>query len=298
MTAYGCYLPVHAEEAPDVREVAAVARDAEQAGLRHVWAADHLTWNRQMLAPLPTLAHVAGGTERIGLGIGVYLLPLRHPALAAKDLATLDHLSGGRLELGVGVGGENPDEYRAAGIPPGRAGRRLDDALDVVTALWEGRPTPPTETFGELPESPIGPRPARPVPLWVGGRSEAAITRAARWGHGWLAMWVSPERVAQEAQHRLHGLRIGLNVFTRVERSRAAADQVLERQVASAYRMPYDKVRRYALAGTPTEVAERIAAYVAAGVTDVVFNFAGADEREQLRRICDDVLPEVGGSVA
>lgn len=294
MTRFGCYLPAHGVATPSMSAVLDVARAAERAGFAHVWTGDHLTWNREMFAPVPMLAQVAMVTQRIALGIGVYLLPLRNPVLAAKELATLDRLSDGRLLLGVGIAGENPDEYAAAGLPATGLGRRLEDALDVVEAAWGGQPLPATKTFGILPDAPIAPCPAGHVPLWVGGRSSAAVDRAVRRGDGWFAMWVSPARVRSErARMTAPGFRVAINAFTCVADDDESATRALRAQIESAYRMPYNTVSNYTLAGGPHVVAGRIQEYVDAGVTNIVFNIAGEDVEEQIERLATQVVPLV-----
>ena len=98
-------------------QVMAVARRVEASGFDSIWVGDHISFYVPILESLTLLSFVAGVTERVRLGSGVYLLPLRHPTITAKVAATLDVLSGGRLDLGVGVGGEFPPEFEASGVP-------------------------------------------------------------------------------------------------------------------------------------------------------------------------------------
>jgi alkanesulfonate monooxygenase SsuD/methylene tetrahydromethanopterin reductase-like flavin-dependent oxidoreductase (luciferase family) len=109
-------------------------------------------------------------------------LPLRHAPSVAKETASLDHLSGGRLVLGVGVG-THPGEYAAAGLSFSTRGRRLDEGIDTLRRAWT---VSPTERYGQLPA-------AGPIPVWVGGSSEAALRRAARQGDGWIPLFVPPD---------------------------------------------------------------------------------------------------------
>jgi alkanesulfonate monooxygenase SsuD/methylene tetrahydromethanopterin reductase-like flavin-dependent oxidoreductase (luciferase family) len=88
-----------------------LARSVEAAGFDSIWVGDHVSFYVPILESLTLLSFVAGVTERVRLGTGVYLLPLRHPTTTAKVSATLDVLSAGRLTLGVGVGGEFPPEF-------------------------------------------------------------------------------------------------------------------------------------------------------------------------------------------
>lgn len=142
----------------------------------------------QWLEPLTVLSVVSGITERVRLGTSVLLAALRRPAVLAKTLATLDVLSNGRVDLGVGVGWQR-EEYETAGLPFEGRGARLDQALAVCQTLWAKGPA--TFDDGDLAFESIhcAPRPIQPggVPVWVGGRSNAAvIARIARFGVGWI----------------------------------------------------------------------------------------------------------------
>src|SRR4029450_4569489 len=134
-------------------------------------------------------------TRRIKLGIAVYLLALRAPAVAAKMTATLDVLSGGRLVFGVGVGGENPKEFELCGVPHQERGARVTEGIDVVRTLWRDTPATLNRRFTRFTALSIDPKPVQqPPPIWIGGRSAAALTRAGRQGDGWVSYVVQPER--------------------------------------------------------------------------------------------------------
>jgi len=169
----------------------ACARAAEAAGLDDVWVQDHVAIppddaegsNGRYLDPLTALAWLAGGTQRIGLGTGVLILPYRPALPTAKAVATVQELSGGRLKLGVGIGWMKP-EFRALGVPRSERGRRSDAVLDLLQ-----------RSFGAADDVVVEhdqpflfrPNPARP-PIYVGGDGPAAWDRAARFGDGWFPM--------------------------------------------------------------------------------------------------------------
>ena len=192
-------------------EVAALrdyATAVEELGFEHLTVFDHLvgtdpakssgvrmryTHKSVWHEPLVTLGWIAAMTRRIQLVTGVLVAPLRQPVLLAEQVAQLDVLSGGRVTLGVGVG-VNPIEYRAAGVDFARRGEVLDEQLELLRALWT-KPTV-TATFhgGELVASGLNPLPVqRPVPVFVGGRSERALRRAARLAQGHLLMTLDPD---------------------------------------------------------------------------------------------------------
>lgn len=167
--------------------IAAAARAAEKAGIDDLWVADHLALapedaegsDGRYLEPLATLAFLAGITERVGLGVGVLIVPYRPALLAAKWIASIQELSGGRLILGVGVGWMDR-EFRALGVDPRRRGATTDATLDFLHRCFE---RDEVEANGQT--FLFRPRPPRP-PIIVGGAPPHAISRAVRFGDGWM----------------------------------------------------------------------------------------------------------------
>jgi len=133
--------------------------------------------------------------------VGLYLLPLRHPVPVARQLATIAQLAPGRLTLGVGLGGEDPHEIEICGVDPRTRGRRMDECLQVLRSLADGTPVTFDGEFFALDDALIVPAPSPSIPLIVGGRSDAAVRRAARFGDGWLGIWASPRRYAAVRDH-------------------------------------------------------------------------------------------------
>jgi len=152
--------------------------------------------------PLDTLAYLAGVTSTLGLATGVLVLPAHHPAVLAKRLATLDRLSRGRLRLCIGVGWMR-EELEACGIDFATRGRRTDECIDAMRALWADT-EPEGATFeGEFfrfahAHSHPKPLQAGGVPIHIGGHSPASVRRAARRGDGWqpLGLWGDELRAA------------------------------------------------------------------------------------------------------
>jgi probable F420-dependent oxidoreductase len=186
-------------------DVLAVARLAEAAGLDSVWVADHIVYPLGSTSTYPggsapfaaedgfleaftTLAAIAGATERIGLGTSVVVLPMREPLQVAKTVATLDVLSGGRMSLGVGAGWW-AEEFDALGAPFERRGRRLDEQVSVLRALWRGGAVSHRGEFYDFDELVCEPVPLQVggPPLLIGGLSPAARRRAGLIGDGWHA---------------------------------------------------------------------------------------------------------------
>jgi probable F420-dependent oxidoreductase len=167
--------------------IADAARAAEAAGIDDLWVADHLALapeesegsDGRYLEPLATLAFLAGITERVGLGVGVLIVPYRPALLAAKWIASIQELSAGRLILGVGVGWMDK-EFRALGVDPRRRGAITDATLAFLHQCFE---RDEVEVNGQT--FLFRPRPPRP-PILVGGAPPHAIRRAARFGDGWI----------------------------------------------------------------------------------------------------------------
>jgi len=260
------------------------ARLAEDSGFDAVWVGDHLHVPSPVYDSTVALAAVAATTTRVKLGFGVMLLGLRHPAWVAKQLTTIDALAPGRLLLGVGVGGEFPAEFEALGLNVRQRGRLLDQALAELPDWLQGRSTPPlSPTISALP------------PIWVGGRSDAAMQRAARIGDGWLSTWMSTERIKEQgdalaelaaAQGRPRPA-VGLALSVHVDANEGRAREQAEDFTQAMYGMPFEKVARYTPVGSAERVAERIAAYADAGVDEFVLTPLTGEPTAQIARLAE-----------
>ncbi|HEY7008484.1 MAG TPA: LLM class flavin-dependent oxidoreductase [Jatrophihabitantaceae bacterium] len=207
--------------------------------------------------------------------VGLYLLPLRHPVPVARQLATIAQLAPGRLTLGVGIGGEDRHEVDICGVDPGTRGRRMDESLRILRGLADGTPVTFHGEFFDLQDALIVSAPSPRIPLIVGGRSDAAISRAARLGDGWLGVWVSPSRFAAVRDHFSSGaaaagrdasrFRHALNVWCGFGATRAAARNAVATRMRAFYQMPFEPFERYSPYGTPEHVAEFLSPYVDAG---------------------------------
>ncbi|MGE0224894.1 MAG: TIGR03619 family F420-dependent LLM class oxidoreductase [Acetobacteraceae bacterium] len=184
----GVHLPhVGYKAGPDA--IRQAAEQAERLGFDDVWVSEHIIVPQDasyppsavFYDPVLTLTWAAACTQRVRLGTSVLVLPMRHPIPLAKELATLQNLSKGRLILGAGVGWMAA-EFAALGVPFRERGRRMDEGIALMQAVWyddpvsfKGRSIPAElETMRMLP--PPSPR----IPIWIGGSSEAALARAAR----------------------------------------------------------------------------------------------------------------------
>jgi alkanesulfonate monooxygenase SsuD/methylene tetrahydromethanopterin reductase-like flavin-dependent oxidoreductase (luciferase family) len=286
--------------------VVEAARLAEQLGFGGVWAGDHLAGPAPGLDAPASLAAAAVVTDTIALGVSVLLLGRRAPTWAAKQLATIDQLAGpGRLRLGVGVGGEFPEEFAAAGVALGERGARLDDALDVLPDLLTGRPVDHTGAALSVHAPALAPAMASPPPVYVGGRGEPALRRAARVGDVWLPMWLTPERVAERSarlaemalEHERPAPRTALLILVRIDERRAAARRVAGDHIRGQYRIGLEAVERWTLLDSIDGAVERLSQYRAVGVSEILLLALGPDtftQYERLATVNDRLSPLAG----
>jgi probable F420-dependent oxidoreductase len=190
--------------------IVAVAQSTERLGFHSVWTFERLLLpapldgdnpyglpehTASMYDPLETLTFVAAHTQRIRLGTSVLDALFHAPIVLARRLATLDRLSAGRVIAGIGQGWM-PEEFTAAGVLLSRRGAGFEDYLAAMRACWAPDPVECTGRHYQIPRSKIGPKPIRGhVPLLIGGTSQPAIERAARFGDGFAAVfqdWDTP----------------------------------------------------------------------------------------------------------
>jgi probable F420-dependent oxidoreductase len=295
---------------PDPATIRATVRLAESLGFDSLWVGDHIAFAVPILDPLLQLAQAAAYSERLLFGTAVYLLPLRHVTPVAKQVATLDHLCEGRLIFGVGVGGEFPREYEACGVPLRERGARLAEAIPLLRRLWSGEPVTSEGRFYPFPEVRMLPRPVQKggPPIWCGGRNPKALERIGRLGDGWISYVVTPEmyrdgleaiaRAADQAGRKVERFGTGHLLFVRIDDSHERALDAATEHLSQRYAMDFRKpAARYAALGRPADVAEKIAAFHAAGVRHVLLDHVGpAQERDaQLRRFAAEVRPLLRG---
>jgi probable F420-dependent oxidoreductase len=184
-----------------------LARTAEEAGIESLWTVEHVVIpvgyksvypyspsgkipgpeNVPIPDPLVSLAFAAAVTKKIRLATGILILPQRHPLYVAKEVATLDVLSGGRAILGIGVGWL-AEEFEALGIPFEERAARTSEAVRAIRSLWKPEPEPFAGKFYRWPPLESHPKPVQQpgVPIVVGGHTEIAAKRAARYGDGFF----------------------------------------------------------------------------------------------------------------
>jgi alkanesulfonate monooxygenase SsuD/methylene tetrahydromethanopterin reductase-like flavin-dependent oxidoreductase (luciferase family) len=256
-------------------------RAVEEAGLDHLCVGDHVSFRNGQGYDGLIQATALAMLSVLPVHTSVYLLPLRHPVAVARQLSSFAQLAPGRLVFGVGMGGDDPHELEVCGVDPRTRGRRMDECLTVVRGLLAGETVTLDGTVVSVREARVVPTPPQPIPVVVGGRSDAALRRAATLGDGWLGVFVGPERWAdartrveamagdagRDAVGGARGWRHGLAVWCGFGDSPADAAALLDPAMETLYRRPFTDFARYAPHGTPDDVAAALAPFVAAGCT-------------------------------
>ncbi|MCB1030353.1 MAG: LLM class flavin-dependent oxidoreductase [Acidimicrobiales bacterium] len=262
------------------------AQALEECGVSAIWLTDHLFWHRPTVDVIGGLHTVAAATSECTIGPCVLQLPLRHSASTAKSMSYLDHVSGGRVTVGVGVG-EHEAEYRAAGLGDvyHRRGKLLDQQIEELRQCWSNDLNDPNSSMS----------PARPLPLWVGGRSSAARRRAARTGDGWCPHivrepWVRKQHQRLEADLAAEGRHRDEITFTpalafAVEN--AVANEDPYEWFSQLFNLPTQVFEPNIVVGSPSQIAEEISAMFEAGADQVTFFPGTSQPAEHVARVIE-----------
>ena len=291
---------------PVVTGIAEFARQAEESGFDFLACGEHVMFHGPVGNTFISLSVAAGVTQRIKLLSSVVLLPLYPAALVAKMGAMLDVASGGRYHFGVGIGGEFPKEFEACGVPVNQRGARTNEALEVVTKLWTEKDVVFDGKFTKLSGVTIDPAPMQKPhpPIWVAGRKEPAMKRAARYADGWLPYMYTPQQLqgSVETIARFRGeygrdmstFTTGVFIFTTVHANGDEARRMAAERLGKQYAQDFSQlVNKYALAGTPEECRKRLQEYIDAGARMVVLPAACRPEYldENMRLLVKEVIP-------
>lgn len=289
----GIFLPTMTDPTTVPGDVVAAARHAEDLGFESVWVVDQLVagTGNPMIESVVALSAAAGATERVRLGLGVMIVPLRPVAWVAKQVASLQQVSGGRVVFGVGVGGDRHERsWAAVGVPRAERGARTDAALQVLRGLIAGEACPVSDVDG-TPLVRLAPGSAVP-PILVGG-GPAAIERVARYGDGWFAMPVPPQAAApliDQLRQRAEALdrptpSITGSITAAIDGDTAlpSPDELVRRMTDpdGMFGMPAEAVPDLLVTGTGSTVAQRVDGWSALGADRVVFTLVAGDWHRQ-----------------
>ena len=275
----------------------------EDSAIDSIWQTDRLVSSEPFLEPLTAAAAIAGGTRRLKLGMNVLVLPLRDPAVVAKQCATIDFLSGGRFLPAFGVGSDTAPEWRALGLDRGHRGASSDEALSIITRLWAGESVTHAGKHFQYADARIAPLPVqRPLPMWIGGSSPAAIRRTATLGTGWLAGAQTPAQIAPVVERiRAAAIEAGRPIDDDhygagfAFRFGSMDDAPVQRAAAGLARLaPGGDPRDRLAVGGAAEILARLEEYRSAGISKFVLRPLGEDDDDiidQTRRLIDTVVP-------
>jgi probable F420-dependent oxidoreductase len=277
----------------------------EQGGADSIWQTDRIVSGAPMLECMTTMAALAGRTRRIKFGVNVISLAMRDPVLLAKQCATIDFLSEGRLLPGFGIGSPRGPEWKALHLDTTTRGRVTDEALEIIHRLWTEEKVDFEGNHFRLTGVSISPKPMQPdLPIWIGGSSEAAIRRTARYGTGWQAGSETPEEVAPvvaairaaaiEAGRPLDDDHYGAAFSFRF----GSPDDPGMKPAMESYRKRTGRdPLGYFAVGDAAVILRRIGEYVEAGISKFILRPAASgdqDMMEQTRLLVEQVLPQMG----
>ena len=241
-------------------------------GIDHVFMADHVSFmNGNGMDGIVNAATIAAMHPTLKVCIGVYLLALRHPVPVARQLSSLSQSAPGRIMLGIGIGGEDRHEMEVCGINPATRGKQTNECLEIIRGLAGGESYSFSGQFFEIDNARIQP-PIKPaMPIVIGGRADAAIQRAGRYGEGWLAVWCSPKRFAQAtaqvqdiaaaAGRENVNWQHGLQVWVGVNDNKTRARELVAREMQAFYKIPFEGFEKYSPYGSAEEIADFLRPY-------------------------------------
>jgi len=272
-----------------------------------IWMPDHVAFTGPVSDPLAQLTYFSALKPDLIYGTGVYLLPLRNPVTVAKVVASVDCLMGaGHFIFGIGVGGEFPAEYEACGVPVKERGGRTNESIEIMRRLWTGEPVEHRGKYFSFGKITMLPKPATPggPPIWIGGRSDAALRRAARLGDGWMPYVITAERFAEGlefiareaelAQRSFTSFGTAAQIFATIADSYEKGLDIATERLSKRYAMNFrEAAKRYAAVGKPADIAEQISAYIKAGARDIGIDLVcrRSERGAQLEQFAKEVIP-------
>src|SRR5712692_1508538 len=276
--------------------------DCERWDIDSVWVSDRIVAPRPTLDPVVLMSYMASRMRNMKFGTSALVLPTRQPVLLAKQLATLDFLCKGRLLLVVGLGGDDSKDFAAAGVRKEERGKRADEAIVLMKKLWTEEKVSFEGQFYSVQDLTLLPRPYQSggPPVWVGGRSKAALRRVGRLADGWLVSSVTPKEIAAGIEAiRRHAAEAGREVpedhyGVLVPYLIASSSEEAERIAGPSIRRRQDLApQEYSALGTAQQVREKLREYIEAGATKFVMRPFGPKEslREQVEILAKEVIP-------
>ena len=285
------------------------AEAVEEMDFDSLWVTEGLVNEMPALDIMLALGAFVQHTRKLTVGTCVVLLPLRNPALMAKEVATLDFLSEGRVVLGVGVGGSNnsePAAFEVCGVDVKERGSRTDEALEIMTKLWTGKPVTHKGRFYQFEDITMGPRPVQQPhpPLWAGGVARGVLRRTARWCDGFVPisvgaeayrrLWDDIERFGEEYGRDTSGITKAVHLYFCISETRERARGIARETLLKRYgREPEFHDNAGMAIGTARDCIETIESYMKVGVSHFILNTARPliEVRRDIEKFAEEVMP-------
>lgn len=276
----------------------------EELGIDSIWLSERIFGPARLVEPVVAVAMMAARSKALKFGFNVLTLPLRDPLTLARQLATLDWLAGGRLFPAFGLGNEQTAEWERAGVAKSERAGRTDEAARIMRRLWTEESVTHEGRYWRYKDASLGVKPAQKggLPIWFGGRSEAAQRRVGRLGDGWLASAITPDEVAEgiarieavaaEAGRSVPSDHYGVTLPFRIAGSVEEAIAALPAGYRA--RRPDMRPEDVGAFGPPDTVAATLDRFVAAGATKFVLSHIAASPEEidaQVETLAREVIP-------
>jgi probable F420-dependent oxidoreductase len=253
------------------------------------------------LEPVTFLSFIAGRLKKMKFGTSTLVLPTRNPVVLAKELATLDFLSQGRLFPAIGLGGDESKDLQAVGVNRKERAGRTDEMITLMRRLWTEENVTFAGKYFSVEDATITPRPWQKngPPIWIGGRSEAALRRTGRHGDGWLVSSASPAEVdagiksirtyATDAGRQVEEDHYGVLIPFYFAQDAEKAFEVGGRSIRPRPDLP---IIEFTAFGTPVQIRAKVQSYIAAGATKFVMRPCGpfAGWQEQVGILAKEVI--------
>jgi len=276
--------------------------DCERWTIDSVWVSDRIVAPRPTLDPIVFMAYLASRMRNMKFGTSALVLPTRQPVLLAKQLATLDYLCKGRLLLVVGLGGDDSRDFEAAGVRKEERGKRGNEAIILMKKLWSEENVNFDGQFYSVHDLTLLPRPHQKggPPIWVEGRSKAALRRVGKLADGWLVSSCTPQEVAFGIETiRNHAVEAGREVpedhyGVLIPYFIAADSDEAERTAGPSIRRRQDLApQEYCALGTTEQIRRKLQEYIDAGATKFVMRPSGPKESldAQVKTLAKEVIP-------
>ncbi|MGI9486684.1 MAG: LLM class flavin-dependent oxidoreductase [Geminicoccaceae bacterium] len=270
---------------------------------------EHILFFRPILDTVTVLSYAAAVTKKIKLLPSTLILPLRHPTMMAKELISIDILSKGRLIASVGIGGDYPREFEACGVPMTERGRRANEGIEIIKGYWSGERFDYDGKIFQLKDVDMLPGPFQKggPPLWVCGRSDPAMKRAAKYGDGWQPYMYTAAQLASSVD-KINGFAgdIGrdlpadfayttfmyVSMHDDVDEARNRAIE----QLSYRFNMPFEKiVDKYCAYGPRDKVISELQSYVDAGANHLIIALVMPEEErmDHVAKFAEEILPSL-----